>query len=31
MINFSSLDWVVLAGFMLLLVAVVVWSLFEKE
>ncbi|EIK42878.1 sodium/glucose cotransporter 5 [Cellvibrio sp. BR] len=31
MIHFSTLDWAVLAGFMLLLVAVVVWSLFEKE
>ncbi len=31
MIHFSSLDWAVLAGFMLLLVLVVVWSLLEKE
>lgn len=31
MIHFSSLDWAVLAGFMVLLVAVVIWSLLEKE
>ena len=31
MIQFSSLDWAVLAGFMLLLVAVVVWSMLGKE
>lgn len=31
MIEFSSLDWIVLAGFFVLLLGVVVWSVLQKE
>ncbi|MBN1377812.1 MAG: sodium:solute symporter [Gammaproteobacteria bacterium] len=31
MIEFSSLDWIVLAGFFVLLLGVVVWSVMQKE
>lgn len=31
MIEFSALDWIVLAGFFILLLGVVIWSLLQKE